>query len=123
VGHKFSLVLNREVTDEEAGILRAGGCAAAIFTTDKLLTDADVTVTRMDFDDVGSMSLVDAIEAALETVKEVPDLYVPGLSGPVEPAKPEDAAASEPDGFEPEGGEPAEAIEPADDLEVAGAES
>jgi len=111
VGHKFSLVFNREITDEEAGILRAGACAAAIFTTSTLLTDANVTVTRLDFDEVGSMSIVEAIEAALETVKEVPGLYVPGLSGPVEP--PTDAVTDEQDAIESEENEPAEAIEPA----------
>jgi hypothetical protein len=95
VGHKFSLVLNREVTDEETTILRQGACAGAIFGTDSLLTDANVPVTRMDFDEIGSLTLVEAIEAALETVKKVPNLYVPGLTGPVYPPKAPEAEDDE----------------------------
>jgi hypothetical protein len=94
VGHKFSLVLRREITDDESAILQEAGCADAIFATDTLPTDADVTVTKMDFDDTRSPSLADAIESALEAVKKVSDLGVPGLTVP---AQPERAAAEESD--------------------------
>jgi hypothetical protein len=86
VGHKFTLVLNREITDEESAILKDSGCAEAVFGTDALPTNADVTVTKLEFDDTGSPSLSEAIDAALEAVKKVPELTVPGLSVPAQPA-------------------------------------
>jgi hypothetical protein len=87
VGHKFSLVLSREITDEESVILEKAGCADAVFMTDSLPTNADVPVTKMDFDDAASPSLAEAIESALEAVKTVPHLSVPGLTVPAQPAK------------------------------------
>lgn len=87
MGYRFSLVLNREVTDSEVTLLQETGCASAVFTTDSLPTNADIAVTRMDFDDTDSPSLAEAIEAALATVKEVPGLSVPGLTVPAQPAK------------------------------------
>jgi hypothetical protein len=89
VGHVFSLVLSREITDEESAILQGAGCAGAVFTTDSLPTNADVTVAKMDFDDTVSPSLAEAIESALEAVKKVPDLSVPGLTVPAVPKAPE----------------------------------
>lgn len=88
MGYRFSLVLSREITDEESEILKNAGCGAAIFATDSLPTNADVTVTKMDFDDTISPSLAEAIESALEAVKNVPDLSVPGLTVPAQPAGP-----------------------------------
>jgi hypothetical protein len=88
VGYRFSLVLSREITDEESAALREAGCAAATFGTDSLPTNADVTVTKMDFDDTVTPTLAEAIEAALEAVKSVPDLSVPGLTVPAQPAGP-----------------------------------
>jgi hypothetical protein len=44
----------------------------------------------MDFDDTSSPSLAEAIESALEAVKTVPDLSVPGLTVPAQPAGPAD---------------------------------
>lgn len=85
MGHKFSLVLSRVVTDEESAILRDAGCACAVFTSDTLPTNAEVAVTRMDFDDTESPSLAEAIEAGLEAVKNVPELTVPGLTVPAVP--------------------------------------
>jgi hypothetical protein len=82
------LVLSREITDEESAALREAGCAAATFGTDSLPTNADVTVTKMDFDDTVTPTLAEAIEAALEAVKSVPDLSVPGLTVPAQPAGP-----------------------------------
>jgi hypothetical protein len=90
MGYRFSLVLSREITDEESAVLREAGCSAAVFGTDSLPTNAEVTVTSMDFDDILSPSLAEAIESALEAVKEVPGLSVPGLTVPAQPAGPSD---------------------------------
>lgn len=87
MGYKFSLVLSRDITDDESAILKESGCAEAVFTTDSLPTNATVTVTKMDFDDTVSPSLAEAIEAALEAVKSVQDLTVPGLTVPAQPAQ------------------------------------
>jgi hypothetical protein len=88
VGYTFSLVLSREITDDESVLLKEAGCSAAVFGTDSLPTNADVIVTKMDFDDTSSPGLAEAIESALEAVKAVPDLTVPGLTVPAQPAGP-----------------------------------
>lgn len=88
MGYNFSLVLNREITDSESETLKQSGCSQAAFTTDSLPTDASVPVTRLDFDDTLSPTLAAAIEAALEAVKIVPDITVPGLTVPAQPAEP-----------------------------------
>jgi hypothetical protein len=90
VGYRFTLVLSREITDEESAILQEAGCAGAIFAPDSLPTNAEVPVTKMDFDVTESPSLAEAIESALEAVKKVPDLSVPGLTVPAQPAHAED---------------------------------
>ena len=88
MGYKFSLVLSREITDDELSVLKEAGCADASFGVDSLPTNADVPVTKMDFDDTTSESLAAAIEAAFEAVKKVPDLSAPGLTVPAQPAEP-----------------------------------
>ncbi|MGW2212704.1 hypothetical protein [Streptomyces sp. NPDC001781] len=93
MGHKFSLVLSREITDEESDLLREAGFAEAAFLSDSLPTNADLTVTKIEFDDTVSPTLAEAIESALETVKKVPDLTVPGLSVP---AVPKESSQNEP---------------------------
>ncbi|MER6400554.1 MULTISPECIES: hypothetical protein [unclassified Kitasatospora] len=95
MGHKFSLVLSREISDEESTILQDAGFAGATFSTDALPTNAEVPVTRIEFDDEVAPSLAEAIESALETVKTVPDLTVPGLSVPAVPQAPVEEAAAE----------------------------
>jgi hypothetical protein len=90
VGYRFALVLSREITDEESTILKEAGCSAAVFGTDSLPTNAETIVTKMDFDDTISPTLAEAIESALEAVKSVPDLTVPGLTVPAQPAGPVD---------------------------------
>lgn len=92
MGYKFTLVLNREITDEESAILREADavCAEAIFGPDTLPTNADVPVTKMDIDDTSAPTLADSIQAALDAVKKVPDLSVPGLTVPAQPAGPLD---------------------------------
>lgn len=90
MGYKYTLVLNREITDEESAILREAdaGCAAAVFGPDTLPTNADIPVTKMDVDDTASPTLAEAIQAGLDAVKKVPDLSVPGLTVPAQPAGP-----------------------------------
>jgi hypothetical protein len=85
VGHRFSLVLSREITADESTALKGAGCAGAVFSTDSLPTNADVAVTKMDFHDTMSPSLTEAIESALEAVKTVANLSVPGLTVPAQP--------------------------------------
>ncbi|BBB02261.1 hypothetical protein RVR_10104 [Actinacidiphila reveromycinica] len=85
MGHKFSLVLSREITDEESALLEKAGFNGAVFGKDTLPTDAGVPVTKVDFDDTVTPSLAEAIETALEAVKQVPDLSVPGLNVPAVP--------------------------------------
>jgi hypothetical protein len=82
VGHKFSLTLSREITDDESATLRQWGCANAVFGTDELPASAEVIVTKMNFDDVASSSLGEAIELALKAVEKVPDLSVPCITVP-----------------------------------------
>jgi hypothetical protein len=97
MGYRFSLVLSREISEEESAILQEAGPASAVFGTDSLPTNAQVTVTKMDFDVTESPSLAEAIESALEAVKKVPELSVPGLTVPAQPAHaPEEGAASDP---------------------------
>ncbi len=84
MGHKFSLVLSREISDDESVILQEVGCAGATFAVDSLPTNADVPVTKMDFDDLASPSLAEAIESAMEAVKKLPDISVPGLTVPAQ---------------------------------------
>jgi hypothetical protein len=95
MGYKFSLVLSREITADEVTILQEGGCASADFTTDSLPTNAEVSVTRLDFDDSTSSSLAEAIESALAAVTKVPDLSVPGLTVPAQPAQSQAQAPSD----------------------------
>jgi hypothetical protein len=95
MGYRFTLVLSREITDDESAILVAAGCAGAIFAPDSLPTNADVPVTKMDFDVTASPSLAEAIESALQAVKNVPDLSVPGLTVPAQPAHAETAETAE----------------------------
>jgi hypothetical protein len=85
LGHKYSLILSREITQEESEILRESGCYGATFVTDSLPTDLDVKVTKVDVDDTVSESLEKAIESGLEAAKKVPELSVPGLQVPALP--------------------------------------
>jgi hypothetical protein len=62
MGHRFSLVLSREISDEESATLQEAGCVSAVFGADTLPTNAQVPVTKMDFDDTESPSLAEAIE-------------------------------------------------------------
>lgn len=92
MGYKFTLVLSREITEEESAILREADavCADAVFGPGTLPANADVSVTKMDVDDTSSPTLAEAIRSALDAVKKVPDLSVPGLTVPTQPAGPLD---------------------------------
>ena len=50
MGHKFSLVLNREITEEESAVLQQEGCGGAVFATDSLPANTNVPVTKLEFD-------------------------------------------------------------------------
>ena len=91
MGFKFTLVLSREITDDESAILQEANRAVPVFGPDTLPTNAEVSVTKMDFDDIISPSLEEAIQAALDSVKKVEELSVPGLTVPAQPAYREEA--------------------------------
>ncbi|BBB01388.1 hypothetical protein RVR_8774 [Actinacidiphila reveromycinica] len=86
MGYVFSLVLSREITEDEMAALKVGCGGAADFGTDVLPTDAELTVTKMDIDDADSPTLAEAIESALAAVAEVTDLSVSELFVPAQPA-------------------------------------
>jgi len=87
LGHKYSLILSREITHEESVTLQESGCYGATFATDSLPTDPKAKVTRVDIDDTVSPSLEKAIESGLEAAKKVPELGVPGLNVPALPVE------------------------------------
>ena len=93
MGYKYTLVLSREINDDESAILREAspGCAEAVFGADTLPTNAEIPVTKMDVDDTVSPTLAEAIQAGLDAVKKVPELGIPGLTVPAQPAGPVDA--------------------------------
>jgi hypothetical protein len=85
VGHKYSLILSREITDEEMAILQESGCYGTTFVTDTLPTDPKVKVTKVDIDDTVSPSLEAAIQSGLDAVIQVPDLSAPAFRVPALP--------------------------------------
>lgn len=87
LGHKYSLILSRKITDEESAILQEAGCYGAMFVTDSLPTDPEVKVTKVDIDDTVSPSLEKAIESGLDAVIQVPNLSVPALRVPALPVE------------------------------------
>ncbi|NJQ05123.1 hypothetical protein HCN56_05900 [Streptomyces lonarensis] len=86
MGHRYSLILDREVTEQEAVTLKETSRADISFASDTLPTNADVTVTRISFEDEVTPTLAEAIEAGFEAVKAIPGLSIPGLSVPAQPA-------------------------------------
>ena len=52
------------INEESAAVLREAGCDSAVFWTDSLPTNAQVTVRKMGFDDRVSLSLAEATESA-----------------------------------------------------------
>ncbi|WEO93654.1 hypothetical protein A6P39_006285 [Streptomyces sp. FXJ1.172] len=82
MGYRFTLVLNREITDDESESLLKAGCAEAAITTTTHPTNADSLVTQLDIDTEAATSLAEAIQAALDAVTTVPDLSAPSLTVP-----------------------------------------
>lgn len=66
MGYRFTLIINREITDDEAAILREAGCADAVFGSDTLPTNASVPVTKVDVDTTALPTLAEAIQAGLD---------------------------------------------------------
>jgi hypothetical protein len=95
MSYEFTLVLNREITDEESDELRRGGCAGATLAPDVLPTNAEVSVTRLDFETDGP-SLAEVITLALEAVQTVPGLKAASLRVPAQPGgeSPEEDASN-----------------------------
>lgn len=95
MSYEFTLILNRQISDEESETLQKEGCAGATFSTAPLPTNAAVTATRLDFD-IDGPSLADVIKSALEAVKTVPDLSAASLEVPPQPnGAPADGAVVE----------------------------
>jgi hypothetical protein len=86
MGHQFSLILDREITEQESVTLKETSSANIFFASAALPTNADVPVTRVTFDDDVTPTLAEAIEAGFEAVKTIPGLAIPGLSVPAQPA-------------------------------------
>jgi hypothetical protein len=86
MGNKFTLILNREISEDESGILREAGCADATVTSVTVPGTDDTVVSQLEFDTDAGPSLAEAIEAALAAVEKVPDLTVPTLTVPAQPA-------------------------------------
>jgi hypothetical protein len=95
MGHQFSLILHREITEQESVTLKEGSNANISFASVTLPTDASVPVTRVTFEDDVTPTLAEAIEAGFEAVKTIPDLTIPGLSVPAQPPAAEVDAAVE----------------------------
>jgi hypothetical protein len=86
MAHRFSLILNREVTDLETVTLKEATGADLSFVGDTLPTNAEVAVTRIEFEDDIAPTLAEAIESGFSVVKTIPELSIPGLSVPAQPA-------------------------------------
>jgi hypothetical protein len=84
MAYQFTLILSRQIGDDESEILQKAGCSGATFSTAQLPTDAAVTATRLDFD-VDGPSLAEVIKSAVAAVKDVPDLSVASLEVPPQP--------------------------------------
>lgn len=87
MGYVFTLILNRQISDEETAVLQEAGCAGASISTVPYPTgaDPDLIVTQLEFDDTESATLEAAIIGALEAVQVVPDLSVATFTAPAQP--------------------------------------
>jgi hypothetical protein len=94
MSHKFTLVLNREITGDESESLQQSGCGGATITTTTHPTKADSLVTQLDID-TEAASLAEAIQSALDAVNAIPDLSAPSLTVPPQP---NDTSAQDEDG-------------------------
>lgn len=95
MGYEFSIILNREITDEESKIL-LDGCNGTTLSTAPLPTNADVIATQLEVDNTEAPTLAEAIQSALDAVKTVPDLLPASLTVPAEPnGEPDDSETAE----------------------------
>jgi hypothetical protein len=85
MGYKFTMVLSREITEEEISALKDAGCPDSAVSTTELPTKKDTPATQMDFDTEASATLAGAMELALEAVKTIPDLRPITLEVPPQP--------------------------------------
>lgn len=84
MGYKFTLVLSREINDDESKSLQKTGCPDATITTTAHPTNAGFLVTQIDID-TEAASLAVAIQSALDAVKKVSDLSASSLIVPPQP--------------------------------------
>jgi hypothetical protein len=104
MGYEFSIILNREITEDESRIL-LDNCTGTTLSTAPLPTNADLSGTQLEVDNTEVPTLAEAIQAALDAVKLVPDVLPASLTVPAQPN-------GEPS--EGEDGEAGEAVVPAD---------
>jgi hypothetical protein len=84
MGYEFSIILNREITDDESKVLLEN-CVGTTLSTAPLPTNADVTGTQLEVDNTEAPTLAEAIQSALDAVKLVPDVLPASLSVPAQP--------------------------------------
>ena len=85
MGYKFTLVLSREITEEEVSALKDAGCPDSAISITKLPTAEKEPATQLEFDTEASETLAGAMEMALDAVKAIPDLRPFTLEVPAQP--------------------------------------
>jgi hypothetical protein len=85
MSYKFTLVLSREISEEEIGVLKGAGCPDSVISTTELPTAGKEPATQMEFDTDASETLAGAMEMALDAVKTIPDLRPFTLEVPAQP--------------------------------------
>ncbi len=85
MGYKFTLVLSREITEEEISALKDAGCPDSAISMTELPTAEKESATQMEFDTDASKTLAGAMEMALDAVKTIPDLRPFTLEVPAQP--------------------------------------
>jgi hypothetical protein len=85
MSYKFTVVLSREITEEEIGALKDAGCPDSAISTAELPTKDKEPATQMDFDTDESATLAGAMEMVLDAVKTIPDLRPITLEVPAQP--------------------------------------
>jgi len=85
MGYKFTLVLSREITEEEVSALKDAGCPDSAISMTELPTAEKEPATQMEFDTEASKTLAGAMEMALDAVKTIPGLRPFTLEVPAQP--------------------------------------
>jgi hypothetical protein len=85
MSYKFTVVLSREITEEEIGALKDAGCPDSAISTAELPTKDKEPATQMDFDTDASATLAGAMEMVLDAVKTIPDVRPITLEVPAQP--------------------------------------